>query len=151
MNSTEISIEIVSSNNLEDLVKLALELWSDCSFDEEMESYTEVINSSDQICYLYKINQDYVAFIHVSTRYDYVKGANASPVAYVEGIYVQPAFRGEGVAYELIKRAEAWASNKGYSQLASDTEIGNTDSVEFHKRVGFNEVGRVVCFIKSLK
>lgn len=144
-------VEKVSANNLEVLVKLVLELWSDSSFDEEINNYKGIINATDQICFLFKYQEEYIAFIHVSERYDYVEGSDSLPVAYVEGIYVQPAFRGKGIARILMESAEQWAKNKGYSQLASDTELSNADSIEFHERVGFHEVGKLVCFIKDIK
>jgi len=144
-------VEKASANNLKALVNLVLELWSDSSFDEEIGNYTKVIDADDQICFLFKDKEDYIAFIHVSTRYDYVEGSDSLPVAYVEGIYAQPSFRCKGIARNLMEAAEQWAKGKGYSQLASDTGLSNADSIGFHKMVGFHEVGKLICFIKDIK
>ena len=35
--------------------------------------------------------------------------------------------------------------------LASDSEISNSKSIQFHFRAGFEEVNRIVCFIKKLE
>jgi aminoglycoside 6'-N-acetyltransferase I len=42
------------------------------------------------------------------------------------------------------------AIENGYKELASDTEISNTQSIEIHKKLGFKETERVVCFLKKL-
>jgi aminoglycoside 6'-N-acetyltransferase I len=143
-------IERLSNHTLCALVDLVLELWPDCSFDEELASYTHLLVSSTEACYLAKAGEEPVGFVHVSTRTDYVEGAEASPVAYIEGIYVKPAFQKQGIAKKLIRVAEDWARQKGLTQIASDTEITNRTSVYFHKKVGFVEVERLVCFIKDL-
>lgn len=43
-----------------------------------------------------------------------------------------------------------WAKECGFKELASDAELENTDSINAHKALGFEETGRTVCFIKRL-
>ena len=38
----------------------------------------------------------------------------------------------------------------GFNELGSDAEIDNINSIEAHKKLGFKEVKRVVCFLKKL-
>jgi aminoglycoside 6'-N-acetyltransferase I len=143
-------IEIVSEENLKQLTELVLELWDDCSFEEEFENYKSIIDSGKEVCYLVKDQESYIAFVHVSIRNDYVEGATDLPVAYVEGIYVKPNYQKQGIAKKLIKVAEDWANQIGLKQLASDTDIANSNSIDFHNKNGFIEVERIVCFIKKL-
>jgi aminoglycoside 6'-N-acetyltransferase I len=49
-----------------------------------------------------------------------------------------------------LKNGETWAKSSGISQIASDTEVENVESIAFYKKAGFSEVNRVVCFIKDL-
>jgi aminoglycoside 6'-N-acetyltransferase I len=79
-----------------------------------------------------------------------VEGATESPVAYVEGVYVKPAYQSQGIAKKLIDQAVDWANQRGITQLASDTNITNLQSIHFHKKIGFIEVGRIVCYIKNI-
>ncbi|GAB3524329.1 GNAT family N-acetyltransferase [Emticicia fontis] len=143
-------IEIIAEENLKPLIDLVLELWPDCSFEEEFENYRSIIGTENEICYLVKDHGKYIAFIHVGTRSDYVEGSIESPVAYIEGVYVKPEFQKKGIARELINTAKNWAKEKGFKQIASDTELSNTSSIDFHKKLGFTEVDRIVCFIKDL-
>ncbi len=48
-------------------------------------------------------------------------------------------------------KAEKWALENGFSELASDTALENTMSFEIRGKLGFVETERVVCFIKKLK
>jgi aminoglycoside 6'-N-acetyltransferase I len=142
--------EIISADNLKPLIGLVLELWEDCSFDEELEDYKSIIDSESEICYLAKDQQKYIGFIQVGIRNDYVEGSSQLPIAYVEAVYIKPEYRKKGIAKTLFKMAEDWAKLKGLKQIASDTLTNNSTSINFHKKIGFVEVQRIVCFIKEL-
>jgi len=143
-------LEKLSADNLDLFTALTLEFWPDGDWDEEKEFYHQLMQSDDDACFLLKDKEVGVAFIHVSTRHDYVEGSEKSPIAYLEGIFVKPNYRKSGWGKKLIHEAENWARMKGLIQLASDTPISNTDSLLFHRNSGFREVERVVCLIKEL-
>ena len=88
--------------------------------------------------------------MNLSLRTDYVPGATQSPVGYLEGIYVNPTHRHRGVGRALIEQAERWTRQQGCSELASDALLGNELSEAFHHQMGFDEVDRVITFIKPL-
>lgn len=89
-------------------------------------------------------------FVEVSVRRDYVEGASTSPVADIEGWYVDPEFRGRGVSRLLIEGAEKWAAASGLTELASDCAPTNEQSIRAHLTAGFTEAGRSVHFIKRI-
>lgn len=144
------NVEELSLSNVRYLTELVLELWPDCEFEEEYEEYRKRIGLENEICYLIKEQEHYIAFIHLTIRNDYVEGAENLPIAYLEGIYVRPDFRKKGVAKKLIVVAEEWVKQKGLGQIASDAPITNLSSIEFHTKTGFSEVERIVCFVKNL-
>jgi len=86
----------------------------------------------------------------VQLRHDYVEGTSTSPVGYLEGIYVRPAYRKQGMARKLVSACEAWAREKGCREFASDCLLDNRDSLAFHLALGFMEAGRIICFTKDL-
>lgn len=75
--------------------------------------------------------------------------AGATP--YVESWYVEPDLRRSGIGRRLIEAAEAWSLGQGYTELASDAELGNTLSHRAHAAMGFAEEERVVHFRKDLR
>ena len=91
-----------------------------------------------------------VGFAEASLRHDYVNGTVTSPVAFLEGIYVEPDHRGTGVARRLVAAIETWARQSGCSELASDAAISNVASQQMHEALGFTETQRVVYFRKVL-
>jgi aminoglycoside 6'-N-acetyltransferase I len=86
----------------------------------------------------------------MSLRFDYVEGANSSPVGYIEGIYVDEVHRYKGISRRLVEAGVEWSKSRGCREIASDTQIDNHASQEFHKRIGFKEAGRLVAFIKEI-
>src|SRR2546430_3657976 len=90
-----------------------------------------------------------MGFVELSIR-AYAEGCHTDRVAYLEGWYVVPDARNEGVGRALIAAAEAWGRSQGCVEFASDAELANEASVAAHKALGFVEVGRVRCFRKDL-
>lgn len=143
-------IEVLSADNCQALAELALELWPESVMGEEYEQFAGLVESENDHCCLAREGDEYAAFVHVSIRREYVEGADDLPVAYVEGIYVKPKYQKQGIATQLMAVAEAWARQKGLTQMASDTPVGNSAGIEFHTKIGFTEAERIVCFIKEL-
>jgi len=77
-------------------------------------------------------------------------GCNTSPVAYLEGWFVDPDSRKRGIGAALIRAVEHWARTRGHRELASDAELENLQGQRAHLAVGFAEVGRVVLYLKAL-
>jgi aminoglycoside 6'-N-acetyltransferase I len=142
--------ESISAENLAPLAELMTTLWADCSLEEALKDCEEILHSEDNACFLIKNREKYISFIHLALRHDYVEGSESSPTAYIEGMYVKSKYRNLGIGQKLITLAEDWSKQKACNQLASDTELNNVDSIKFHKKSGFVEVNRIVCFIKSL-
>ncbi|MDJ0806735.1 MAG: GNAT family N-acetyltransferase [Gammaproteobacteria bacterium] len=88
-------------------------------------------------------------FIELNVR-DFAEGSRSSPVPYVEGWFVQVGYRGRGLGKQLMQKAEVWAIDQGFSELASDTDLSNELGITIHKTLGFVETKRVVCFLKRL-
>jgi len=89
-------------------------------------------------------------FVEVGSR-SYGEGCLTSPVAYVEGWYVDPDVRLKGVGRALLVAAEAWAREQGYQEIASDAVLNNLDSHRAHQRLGYQETDRVVVFRKVIE
>jgi aminoglycoside 6'-N-acetyltransferase I len=91
-----------------------------------------------------------VGFAEATLRTDYVNGCETSPVAFLEGIYVEPRARRQGVAKELVAEVERWALARGCREFASDAFLDNEASHRMHRGLGFTETERVVYFRKDL-
>ncbi len=90
-----------------------------------------------------------IGFAELSRR-AYAEGCSTSPVAFLEGWYVEPASQRRGVGRALVAAAEAWALSLGCSEFASDTQYDNELGARAHEGVGFVEVERLRCFTKRI-
>ncbi|MDG4479852.1 GNAT family N-acetyltransferase [Streptococcus suis] len=68
----------------------------------------------------------------------------------LEGIFISPNYRNQGIAEELLNFAEGWAKNRDVCQLGSDAELDNLLSQNFHIKHGFREVSRTVHYVLDL-
>ena len=90
-----------------------------------------------------------VAFIEAGLR-GYGEGCETSPVGYIEAWYVDEHIRGQKLGRELVHTAEGWAREKGCIEMASDTWLDNETSIAAHVKLGYEEVERLVHFVKRL-
>lgn len=88
-------------------------------------------------------------YVEVGSR-GYADGCYSSPVAYIEGWYVDPDMRRSGYGRALLAAAEVWARQRGYTEIASDTRIDNNVSLEAHQNSGYKVVDRIIQFRKAL-
>lgn len=134
------------------LARLARKLWPQAGLAELETEFTDFTQRTDQACFLaFSEEEKAIGFAHASLRRDYVEGCSGSPVGYLEGIYIEPAYRGQKYAKSLLQASEDWAKAQGCREFASDCELHNTQSLAFHLALGFVEENRIICFRKDLK
>lgn len=88
-------------------------------------------------------------FLEAGTR-KYADGCETSPVGYIEGWYVDEDLREKGVGAALVYAAEEWARSQGLTEMASDTWLENEISIRAHLKLGYEEMERLVHFVKRL-
>jgi aminoglycoside 6'-N-acetyltransferase I len=91
-----------------------------------------------------------VGFAELSIR-SYAEDCETDRVAYLEGWYVEPGFRRQGVGRALIAAAEEWGIKQGCTEFGSDALLENELSAVAHRALGFDETVRLRCFKKVLR
>ena len=132
------------------LAELAVKMWDSHTVDELEIEFIETLNDEQSAFFIKYVNNIPVGFAQCGLRTDYVEGTESSPVGYLEGIFVKEEYRKNGYAKELSCACELWAKEIGCSEFASDCELDNITSYNFHMAMGFEEANRIICFKKKL-
>ncbi|WP_017548739.1 aminoglycoside 6'-N-acetyltransferase [Salinicoccus carnicancri] len=138
-----------TASHIDEMTKLASVLWDE-GYEILKPEIEENISKDDTVHFMKMVDDNPVAFAHCGLRYDYVEGTDSSPVGYLEGVFVKEEHRLKNIASELVTECEQWAKDRGCMEFASDCELDNAGSLEFHLKSGFEEMNRIVCFRKSI-
>jgi aminoglycoside 6'-N-acetyltransferase I len=125
-------------------------LWPDCTGAEHeaaMGAWSVRPDAAVLVCV--RASGGLCGFAEVGAR-PYADGCRTSPVAFLEGWYVDPDSRGAGIGRLLVEAVEAWARGQGFHELASDALLDNEQAQKAHRQLGFVEVERAVRYRKPL-
>ena len=130
---------------------LRVALWPDSGPHNDHDKQT-LLSAPERYLVLIFVSEDgnALGFAEASIRVDYVNGTRSSPVAFLEGLYVRPTSRGQGIARQLVVGVQQWGEEMGCTELASDALLDNQGSHAMHEALGFVETERVVYFLKPL-
>ena len=149
-----VKIEAVSASISEDWFRMRCALWPDHGREGHRQEISDFIaGRATEPAAVFLASSDegsFVGLIELSIR-AYAEGCEQENPAYVEGIYVTPTHRRQGIARQLLGAAEDWARMSGCSEIASDSLPDNAPSAVLHTAAGFRDAGLVQCWIKPLK
>lgn len=141
-------------DNVDSWTRLRAALWPDGSVEQHREDIIKTfLQKADRaVAFLSESEEgEIVGFAEGSLRNDYVNGCKTSPVAFLEGIYVLPSHRQQGIARRLCDAVGDWGKAQGCLEFASDAPLENEASRKFHAALGFAETQRVVFFRKDIE
>jgi len=126
-------------------------LWPELGERDQRDDMTACLARLDAIVLVAARNTGgrLAGFAEVGAR-SIADGCETSPVAYLEGWYVDGDARRHGVGTALLRAAEAWAQEQGFREFASDAELENVAAQQAHQALGFREVERSVLYVKAL-
>ncbi|MEW5826222.1 MAG: GNAT family N-acetyltransferase [Candidatus Bipolaricaulota bacterium] len=147
----EIRIRLTIAEDRQEWLRLRSELWPQSdrvALERELDllcadrrTATFVAEASDgHIC----------GMAEVALR-DEAEGCSTSPVGYLEGWYVEPRFRRQGIGRRLAETCESWAGEQGCREMASDTTPSYPESPSAHASAEYERAGITLHFRKSLK
>ena len=126
--------------------KMRQEIYPVLSDERHKLEMAKILSSEDWYCQ-FIMNDAYepIGIIELSFR-NIVNGCLSSPVPYVEGVYIQPEHRRQGLGRKIMAHLIRWCKEEGYSELATDTELADGQAQEFYRAIGFLETDRMVTF-----
>ncbi|HQU83240.1 MAG TPA: GNAT family N-acetyltransferase [Pyrinomonadaceae bacterium] len=144
-------IRELNEKDIGDWLRLRKLLWDGVSEAEHKAEMLDIYEHSEtQLVLVAQIGFGrIVGFLEASIR-PFVEDCHSDNVGYLEGWYVEPEYRKNGIGRMLVAEAENWARRNGATEMASDAEIGNEMSLRAHLRIGYEETSRLVHLRKDL-
>ena len=148
-----ITVRGITATDAAAWLELRRALWPEGSVAEHREEIAQFFagEAPDPLAVLFALDSTgrAVGFAELSIRRN-AEGCRSDRVAYLEGWFVVPEARRQGVGRALIAAAEAWGRSQGCREFASDAQADNEISAAAHGALGFTEAGLVRCFRKDL-
>jgi len=120
---------------------------SDDALIAEME---RIFKSGKRSAYVAMIDDMSVGFAEYALR-DYANGCHSQPVPFLEGIWIDTDYRGQGIAKSLVSYLEQKARMAGFREFGSDVDLSNYPSQLMHERLGFEQTEKVIFYRKVLE
>jgi aminoglycoside 6'-N-acetyltransferase I len=151
MTSPQLIVRTIAEQDLSEWFRLRRKLWDATSDDDHQAEMLDILDHSDtQLVVVADAGDNKLAgFLEASIR-PFVEDCESDNVGYLEGWFVDAEYRRTGLGRALVAAAEAWARGKGATEMASDAEIGNEESLKAHLRLGYEETSRLVHLRKEL-
>ena len=151
MTSPQLIVRPVAEKDLSEWFRLRRKLWDATSDDDHQAEMLDILDHTDtQLVVVADAGDGNLAgFLEASIR-PFVEDCESDNVGYLEGWFVDPEYRRRGLGRALVTSAEEWARGKGSTEMASDAEIGNEQSLTAHVRLGYEETSRLVHLRKEL-
>lgn len=147
------TIRAVTAEDRDQWVRLRHALWPDGTFEEHGRDADRFLagdrHEPAEVLVAFDDHGRAVGFVELSIR-NIVDSCSSDHVGYLEGWYVVPDARRQGIGGDLVAAGERWAKSRGCREFASDAEPDNQVSLEAHQALGFIETGRSVNFRKDL-
>jgi aminoglycoside 6'-N-acetyltransferase I len=144
-------IATAAEQDVDDWAALRHALWPEGSIAEHAAEAWAMLDDGNAIALVARDDAGAaIGFAEAALRHDYVNGCETSPVLFLEGIFVAPEARRQGIARALIDRVAQWGRMRGCREFASDAALDNAASHALHATLGFAETERVVYFRQTL-
>jgi aminoglycoside 6'-N-acetyltransferase I len=145
----DIMIRRVTQEDKAEWFRMRKGVWPEVPDDYLDYDMDDVLSNDKNIVLFALIEGTPVGMIEAHLR-ESAEGCFSSPVGYIEAWFVDKKLRGTGVAGLLTQAAEDWAREMGCTDMASDTWLDNEASIRAHVKLGYDEVERLVHFVKKL-
>lgn len=151
MPKNDYALRPVRESDLNEWFRLRKLLWDENDDSDQQSEMLDILEHSDtQLVMVADLGDGrLIGFLEASIR-PFAEDCETDHVGYLEGWYVMPEHRRLGVGRELVRNAENWARQKGCTEMASDAEIGNEQSLAAHVGLGYGITSRLVHLRKEL-
>ncbi|WP_226537395.1 GNAT family N-acetyltransferase [Fictibacillus halophilus] len=99
----------------------------------------------DNTIFLYEMENSIYGWVHV-----FGKCIIQLEYAEIGGLVVDTEYRGKGIGSHLMRKAEEWAIEKGYSEIRLRSGGHRKEAHDFYKRIGYKNIKWQEVFSRKL-
>ncbi len=152
---SEVVVRKAEPRDLEALADLCTALWPESPREEHRQELSGILAGRNPSTlplqhFVAEFDGRLVGFLEAGLRSHADCCDVSHPVGYIEGWYVEEAYRRRGIGALLVAAAEDWARAHGCREMASDSLIENELSERAHKALGYEVVAQSVLYRKKL-
>ena len=92
------------------------------------------LSSETPLWFVTTSNSTKIACLWLGIAIDQVNGVRHPNIFLV---YVDPAYRRQGIAKALMQHAQAWATKCGYTQMGLQVFTANQSAIELYQQLGY--------------
>lgn len=146
-----LTIRRLEPQDRQEWLRMRLALWPEDTPAELDAGFQDFIPGSNRDAAFVAVRPQggLAGFLEASVR-SYADGCDTRPVGYIEGWFVDPDWRSQGVGAALVRAAEGWAASLGCTEMASDCLDDNETSLLAHQALGYTVTERLIHFCKPL-
>src|SRR5687767_1727690 len=121
MDLRQVTVRPLRETDLDEWFRLRKLLWDETDDDDHKSEMLDILDHYESQLVLFAESEAgrLIGFLEASIR-PFVEDCETDHVGYLEGWYIEPEFRKQGIGRELVRQAEAWATEKGCTEMASD-------------------------------
>ena len=151
MTQQNFRVRPLQEKDISEWFRLRKQLWEGSTDEEHKAEMLDIYEHTETQLVLVVETEDekLIGFLEASIR-PFVEDCHSDHVGYLEGWFVEPEYRKNGIGRKLVRDAESWARSKGCEEMASDSELGNDLSLKAHLNLGYEETSRLVHLRKDL-
>ena len=128
------------------LTNLTAQLGYPCTREEIQERLIPYKNSSYGVVFAAVLDEKVVGWISLNTvRYFYVQ-----PFIEISGFVVEEKERNRGIGKRLLREAEAWAKEQGYTRIRIQTNVLRAEAYRFYENNGYKKVKEQKVYMKEI-
>ena len=155
MEGSNFCVRLAVPDDLPGILSLCAALWPDEPL-QDVESHMaatlggEPWSTLPLVLFVAEVGRELVGFVEVGLR-SHAEGCDGRrAVGFIEGWFVRPEQRRRGIGRALLTWAEAWSRGQHAVEIASDTWIDHSLSIDAHRALGFEIAERTIHFRKPL-
>ncbi|MDZ4861213.1 MAG: GNAT family N-acetyltransferase [Candidatus Hydrogenedentes bacterium] len=131
-------------------LRLRCALWPTCTRAEHEAEQDWWLEQADVAVFVVKSDDGSLIGFAETSIHTEAPGCSTDRIGFLEGWYVEEAYRKRGIGRALNDAVEQWARERGCTEMASDTGPEYPDSHAAHLGIGYCEAGDPFNFFKRL-